>query len=277
MTQTTTNANENDVAYMKRQEELYNQYESLRLVALELGQKKNEIENGIMSKQEMIETFDSKMSAFDSEAEKLIMAILGQMYNGVLINDKVSVRNGSVYPYKCRYRMSLNQLVRYIETSNAEIIQKLGEVKLVLLNNVIKLGVELKDVEYKIQETIVMFKKPHYELEAESDYGYRQHQLKGNKVEGIRINSNGVSPIRQETDGNGNIIRNIVVDFTNINRVININKDDVEVELNKVYDKMKALVEKQEKLIEEIKVLGGDYLILANLKQSTDANDRGGY
>ncbi len=64
-----------------------------------------------------------EISKIDNDKENLILKIIGQMYNGVLVKDNLSFRNGEIFNFRCQNKPSV-QKVKEILLSN---IHEVGE------------------------------------------------------------------------------------------------------------------------------------------------------
>ncbi len=59
-----------------------------------------------------------------------------QMYNGVLINEEVTLRKGKAYQYKHHSEISINNFFKYLYNNKKEVYEKLGYEKSVLIEEI---------------------------------------------------------------------------------------------------------------------------------------------
>ena len=58
--------------------------------------------------------------------ERTITKIIGQMYNGVLLTDSLSFRNGEIFEYRCQYHPSIKRIKEKIMIKIHEVDKKLS-------------------------------------------------------------------------------------------------------------------------------------------------------
>lgn len=184
----------------------------------------------------------------------LIMKAIGQMYNGTLIDGEMSIRNGNVYRYRRYNYFSIERLSK-INTIDKEIITKKLKgkseafFKLVEIAKKIVLQEEKYIQEYDKEKVIKINETFHFIRNKEF--------LKVNLKE-MSITTNNIF---FTTNNNYNLperlIRLYAVKY--YNEIFNFQKEVIEYYLNKISE-----IKEIEK---EIKEIGGDFLLLANLNE----------
>jgi len=81
----------------------------------------DEIESGIKKIRKKFESLEEERSIF---IEKLLI-ILGTIYEGTLIDNEISFRNGKIYRFRCRYTLSLKDVLDIMVRHKDEVVEKL--------------------------------------------------------------------------------------------------------------------------------------------------------
>lgn len=76
-----------------------------------------------------IQEVHQELNKKERKIEDMIISIIGQMYNGVLIDNKLTIRRGKAYAYRCQYSISCNNLLEQLNTNAKEVQSKLGKKK----------------------------------------------------------------------------------------------------------------------------------------------------
>jgi hypothetical protein len=79
-----------------------------------------------------------KISLLDDKKEEIVMKIIGQMYNGTLVKEKLSIRKGRIYVFRCRYNPSMSNVKETIMANLQEVAQKIPKQSLDVLEFVLQ-------------------------------------------------------------------------------------------------------------------------------------------
>jgi hypothetical protein len=74
-----------------------------------------------------------KITEIDNKKGDVIMKIIGQLYNGVLVKDKLSVRKGKVSLYRCQYKLGMERTKEIVMGNLHEVSTKLTPASLDIL------------------------------------------------------------------------------------------------------------------------------------------------
>jgi hypothetical protein len=77
--------------------------------------------------QKRIIKLTTKLNDMDINKEELILKIIGQLYEGVLIPDFLTIRQGKFYRYKTQSQLDLGNVKRMIEQNKATISKRLDK------------------------------------------------------------------------------------------------------------------------------------------------------
>jgi len=106
----------------------------------ELEDKEDEIydkeEEG--ERQSKIERTKEIITGLEEKISVMFKTTLGQMYEGVLVNERISIRKGKIYPFRCRYYESVHNIISIINSNKEEVGKKLGKKNLKIINGFIK-------------------------------------------------------------------------------------------------------------------------------------------
>ena len=70
-----------------------------------------------------------KLNKLKKEKENSILTMLGQMYNGVIIPERLTVRRGEFYRYRCQWALSLNEVKNVLLKNLHEVTEKITNSK----------------------------------------------------------------------------------------------------------------------------------------------------
>jgi len=71
----------------------------------------------------------NKINFLKKEKEQSILTMLGQMYSGVIIPEKLTVRRGEFFRYRCQYALSLNEVKNQLLKNLHEVTEKITNSK----------------------------------------------------------------------------------------------------------------------------------------------------
>lgn len=228
----------------------------------EISKLEKESKNRDEEKNE-IEDTNSRLRNKEEEIEKLIKTVIGQMYEGVLVSDTLTIRRGKIFPYRCQYNLScqnaLNDIIRY----ESEARTKLGENKwelIMFLSNIFK-GVsttrnEIERINIKEELDIepITFWENNYETSGEYKI-----------VTKIMIDRSGLN-LFDGSGGNRNRGER-EININNINIIEERYKEEIAKMSEKVLNAYKEIEKKLDNWKTEIEEKGGKFLIASTLCQ----------
>jgi len=71
----------------------------------------------------------NKIKELKNEKEKKILIILGQMFNGVIVPEKLSIRRGEFYRYRCQYSLNLESVKQELLNNLHSVGEKITNTK----------------------------------------------------------------------------------------------------------------------------------------------------
>jgi len=95
---------------------------------IEPYQNEEELDDRVGLKDSVTEVIRQKRSVIsnlDKKKEEIVMKIIGQMYNGTFIKEKLSIRKGKVYAFRCQYNPSLSTIKDDIMNNLQEVAGKI--------------------------------------------------------------------------------------------------------------------------------------------------------
>jgi len=212
---------------------------------------------------------EQKERELSDSRENLMLKAIGQMYNGVLIPNELTIRNGRLYPYRRRYNMSASSVKEVILKDIHEVSTKISKDNLDVLefllgkiednddNDRYSRGYRQRNrteatsqKEIPVKDMFVIFGE---------DYGDNA-EFKVNEIKAIIIKDNGEISFRnkkrQDTDVDERIKGML---FTKYYSQIKIIYDGI----TQTFDKKLATLEAE---CEEIKSKCGNLLVMAKLQ-----------
>ena len=73
---------------------------------------------------------EQKETDLKDKKDILIGKAIGQMYNGILINNELTIRNGKLYSYRRRYHLNANRVKEKILKNIHEVSEKISKENL---------------------------------------------------------------------------------------------------------------------------------------------------
>lgn len=245
--------------------------EQIKSCALQEERKDIDIQD-ISNLEDEVVVMKEKFSNVYEDISKLFFKILGQMYNGVLIDEEITIRKGNIFKYKCQSSPNAFTLKQELTANLPQVERKLGREKFALFSLLLnRLKVDNNGYGYRNgvscpnKEIIIKFSEPIISIEKNS----YNTEFDMKEMVGIRINQEGITLLKQERKDYERY-DDIETDFkpqiysVYRNQIVSALKE-VQAFLTEEYDKLEV-----GKAINEMKTLGGDYLIVANLKQEKE-------
>lgn len=190
------------------------------------------------------------------EMEEKILKIIGQMYEGVLIKDALSIRKGKIYKYRYQYKPSCSNIIEEIERRYTEVEEKIGKDKSEILTFLIKINKLLKNLEQNNNE--ISIRK---ELEIEpiflTDFGYRNNSIEVKEVAKICIDREGNHFFNSKGEEAGVYKKEFIIEKKYLREMEEMKKSILEA-----YSQIKKDLEKYNEQIDE---KGAKYLIASTL------------
>ena len=113
--------------YISKSEEIANELKPIfEMKKLDKKSLPNNVTDEIKNKRQ-------KISDLKGLKQETIKKIIGQLYNGVLIPESLSIRKGEVFEYRCQYHPQLTNIKRKIMKHLHEVSEKLSEENMDIL------------------------------------------------------------------------------------------------------------------------------------------------
>ena len=193
---------------------------------------------------------------------------LGQMYNGVLIDEEVSLRGGRIYPYRCQYRMSEENVLQLVtrdgvgEEIKNKLGSKMGDIVIQLANKIGGSDLSSPYITKQVKvNPIQVF-----------DFKYKSYrEMDGLKQEGevltinlIQVNYDNRHTFYQEGVGEDSKSLN---NYNIIKELYKVYKNDIDKAEQEIKQETLDRIDYLKQLHQEVIDGFGKYLIVANIQE----------
>ena len=200
-----------------------------------------------------------EINSKEEDIKDTILKIIGQMYEGVLIQDELTIRKGEFYKFKCRYELGFESIIRNIEIYQEHIRYKIGEKNLELVKFIIEEWKKLEDYQQEIRNKEIIEKLEIEPITISKIKSYMRKEIGLDIIKKIIIDKKGMCL----NNMNDNEIRNY--NDISIKSIRFKFKDEIEKMEKVVLENHIKLEFQLDKFIKELKEKGGKYLIASKL------------
>ena len=236
------------------------------IAILDKTQKKNDYDDDDENTDKAVDNSLREVSKIVDKIKNQFLSGLGQMYEGVLIKEKLSVRRDGLFPYRCQSELDFDTVMELFLANRTEVFNNLGPecggIVFGLMDNLAKENILDTSVDYAEKEMNI---EPFQIFDFDESRGYSSKEIKispkGNMLSICKIIYDRGYTRFLDIDGNrldGEIIRKICRD--KYKQKIEDTKNNIlkQLELKKV-----KLNEMQKAVEDKL----GKYLVVSKLNE----------
>jgi len=254
---------------MQRVDDFIQKSEEIAKQIIPLSPKNKEDENIRLSESVGRKIKDLRNSISESVGTKTdkIISIIGQMYNGVLVKEKITLRKGKIFRYRSHseYSMGLTEFKKLVLKNLHEVSEKLTERNLEILEYVLD-KVDNEDEKKDFKE--LRFDEIQL-LDIDEDWRKRQ-TLEVVKVNGVRVNNEGDIYFIKGKPPLIDDISEVVLSIRLFNMLYYKFQNQIELMCKEYIEKLEAKEKEILDEIEKIKKKGSALLMVAEIQSGED-------
>jgi hypothetical protein len=192
---------------------------------------------------------------FEENSKKII----GEMYKGVLINKKLTIRNGEVHYFRRRWTPNLDNIINTLNENKIEVITKIGTQNWKIIEFIIEKNKEIREKASKLDVSSKLELKKPVKIFWIDDY-YERVRGYTEEIHYVEITDNGLYLKNKEES-------TVQISWKDYRKFLNLKfKNEMEKLVEEFEEKVNKVYNEVQKINEELEVKGGKYLIVSALR-----------